>query len=123
MSEPAIQPHKVRSPIQLLAVWFAALVLIEAAFLASAAMIGNPAWLAPTLVIAAIAFVIQENATPARRIAPLTTAALMEPAIMGKPARHACKTAQSVQTKSVALGFYIPEIAVLTVIALHHKHA
>lgn len=47
----------MKSPIQLLAVWFAALVILDGAFLAAAASIDNPAWVSPMLCIAAILFV------------------------------------------------------------------
>lgn len=57
MSEAQIQPHKVKSPIQLLAVWFAALVLLDGAFLTAAACISQPSWVSPTLCIAAVLFV------------------------------------------------------------------
>jgi hypothetical protein len=57
MAEPSIQAHKIKSPIQLLAVWFAALVLIVSTFLTAAVYLSTPSWLAPTLVIAAILFV------------------------------------------------------------------
>jgi len=57
MSDTRIEPHKIKSPIQLLAVWFAALVLIDSAFLIAAAKVPSPPWVAPTLSIAAIAFV------------------------------------------------------------------
>ena len=40
-----------------MAVWFVALLLIDSAFLTAAAKIISPPWLAPTLVISAIAFV------------------------------------------------------------------
>lgn len=57
MSEAQIQPHKVKSPIQLLAVWFAALVILDGAFLTAAASIDHPSWVAPMLCIAAVLFV------------------------------------------------------------------
>jgi hypothetical protein len=57
MSDTKIEPHKVQNPIQLLAVWFAALVLLDGAFLAAAATVKTPAWVAPMLAIAAIVFV------------------------------------------------------------------
>ena len=49
MSEAQIQPHKVKSPIQLLAVWFAALVILDGAFLTAAASIDQPSWVPPML--------------------------------------------------------------------------
>lgn len=57
MSEPRIEPHKITKPIQLLAVWLAALVLLVGAFLTAAATVNRPLWLAPTFGIAAVAIV------------------------------------------------------------------
>ena len=58
MQAARIEAHKITKPIQLMAVWFSALLLIDGAFLAAAAKINKPYWLAPTLVIAAIVFVL-----------------------------------------------------------------
>lgn len=52
-----IEAHKITKPIQLMAVWFMALLLIDSAFLTAAAKITTPAWIAPTLAISAIVFV------------------------------------------------------------------
>jgi len=57
MSNSQIEPHKVQKPIQLLAVWFAALVLLDSAFLAAAATVSTPGWVPPLLAIAAVVFV------------------------------------------------------------------
>ena len=57
MKTQKIEAHKITKPIQLMAVWFMALLLIESAFLTAAANISTPSWLAPTLVISAIVFV------------------------------------------------------------------
>jgi hypothetical protein len=57
MSEAQIQPHKIKNPIQLLAVWFAALVILDGAFLTAAASINTPAWVSPMLCIASVLFV------------------------------------------------------------------
>ncbi len=57
METHRIDAHKITKPIQLMAVWFIALLLIDSAFLTAAAKITTPSWLAPTLVISAIAFV------------------------------------------------------------------
>ena len=57
MKEAQIQPHKIRSPIQLLAVWFAALVLLDGSLLTAAGCIEQPLWVAPMLAIAAIVFI------------------------------------------------------------------
>ena len=57
MSEGQIQAHKVKSPIQLLAVWFASLVILDGAFLTAAVTIDNPAWVSPMLCIAAVLLV------------------------------------------------------------------
>lgn len=52
-----IEAHKITKPIQLMVVWFVALLLIDTAFLTAAAKINSPTWLAPTIVISAIVFV------------------------------------------------------------------
>src|SRR3989339_762645 len=57
MGTQRIEAHKITKPIQLMAVWFVALLLIDTAFLTAAAKINSPTWLGPTLVISAIAFV------------------------------------------------------------------
>ncbi len=57
MDTHRITAHKITKPIQLMAVWFVALLLIDSAFLTAAAKISTPPWLAPTLVISAIVFV------------------------------------------------------------------
>ncbi len=57
MKTQTSEAHKITKPIQLMAVWFMALLLIESAFLTAAANISTPSWLAPTLVISAIVFV------------------------------------------------------------------
>jgi hypothetical protein len=57
MSKPKIEAHKITKPIQLMAVWFIALLLIDSALLTAACKLNDPAWLAPALVIAAILFV------------------------------------------------------------------
>ena len=57
MNEAPIQAHKIRSPIQLLAVWFAALVLLDGSLLTAAGCIEQPTWVAPMLAIAAITFI------------------------------------------------------------------
>jgi hypothetical protein len=57
MTEPKIEPHRITKPIQMLAVWFAALVLVDSSFLTAAAHIDRPDWVAPMLAIAAVIFV------------------------------------------------------------------
>jgi hypothetical protein len=57
MAQPKIEAHRITKPIQLLAVWFSALVLIDSAFLVAAAKIEYPSWVGPMLSIAAVAFV------------------------------------------------------------------
>ena len=57
MEGSKIQAHKITKPIQLMAVWFIALSLVDSIFLAAAAKIDVPAWISPTLVISAIVFV------------------------------------------------------------------
>ncbi len=58
MTEPKIQPEKITKPIQLIAVWFAALVLLVGTFLTAAATISSPTWVAPMLAAAAVIFVL-----------------------------------------------------------------
>mgnify|MGYP001583046769 CR=1 FL=1 len=57
MTEPKIEPHRITKPIQMLAVWFVALVLVDGAFLTAAGLITTPDWVAPMLAIAAVVFV------------------------------------------------------------------
>lgn len=57
MAELQIQPHKIRSPIQLLAVWFTTLVIADSAFLTAAATITAPPWISPMLAVASVLFV------------------------------------------------------------------
>lgn len=57
METHKIEAHKITKPIQLMAVWFVALLLIDSAFLTAAVKITTPPWLAPTLIISAIVFV------------------------------------------------------------------
>jgi len=57
MQDHKIEAHKITKPIQLTAVWFVALLLLDSAFLFAAAKTSQPSWLAPTLVISAIVFV------------------------------------------------------------------
>ncbi len=52
-----IDPHKITKPIQLMAVWFVALLSIDSAFLFWASKLSQPSWMPQALVIAAIAFV------------------------------------------------------------------
>jgi tetratricopeptide (TPR) repeat protein len=54
MSKNEIAPEKITSPIQLLAAWFVALIVLDSAFLAAAGVVSSPTWLPTVLVIAAI---------------------------------------------------------------------
>lgn len=54
MENPKIQPDKITKPIQLLAVWFAGLVLLVGLLLTGARTITEPIWLVPVLAISAI---------------------------------------------------------------------
>jgi hypothetical protein len=58
MPNPKIEAHKITKPIQLMAVWFVALVIIDCALLTAAAKITTPYWIPPLLVISAICFVL-----------------------------------------------------------------
>lgn len=57
MADPQIQPHRITKPIQLLAVWMAALVILVGLFFGAARFLTQPDWLPPLLTIAAVAFV------------------------------------------------------------------
>lgn len=57
MPQTEIKPHQITTPIQLLAVWFAALVIVVSAFLGTASIIDSPSWVCPMLAIAAVLFV------------------------------------------------------------------
>lgn len=54
MADQKIEPPKVTKPIQLLAAWLVGLVLIDGAFLSSAAIIAKPEWASGALVVSAI---------------------------------------------------------------------
>ena len=54
MSKNEIAPEKITSPIQLLAAWFVALIVVDGAFLTAAGVVSSPTWLPAILVIAAI---------------------------------------------------------------------
>jgi hypothetical protein len=57
MTSPKIEPHKITRPIQLLAAWFAGLVLLVGAFLAAAGNIDKPEWLPVLFGITAVLLV------------------------------------------------------------------
>jgi hypothetical protein len=57
MEDHKIEPHKITKPIQLMAVWFVALLLIDSLLLTSAKFITSPDWIPPLLVISAVIFV------------------------------------------------------------------
>lgn len=52
-----IEPHKITKPFQLLAVWFAGLVLLVGFFLGAAVKVTNPSWLSALFGIAAVGMV------------------------------------------------------------------
>jgi hypothetical protein len=54
MDDHKIEPHKITKPIQLMAVWFVALLLIDSELLTAATFIKEPCWIPPLLVIFAI---------------------------------------------------------------------
>ena len=58
MESQQIKPHKITKPIQLMATWFSALIIIVGSFLTAAVKLPNPIWIPPTLVISAISFVL-----------------------------------------------------------------
>ena len=57
MEDNKIEPHKITKPIQLMAVWFVALLLIDSELLTAATFIKAPCWIPPLLVISAICFI------------------------------------------------------------------
>ncbi|MHC4575448.1 MAG: pYEATS domain-containing protein [Planctomycetota bacterium] len=57
MSEQKIEAHKITKPIQLLAVWFVALVVLVGALLGAAALVTAPIWIPAMLSVAAVVFV------------------------------------------------------------------
>jgi hypothetical protein len=57
MDNHKIEPHRITKPIQLMAVWFVTLLLIDSSLLAAAKFIKEPSWIPPFLVISAVALV------------------------------------------------------------------
>jgi hypothetical protein len=57
MPAAKIEPHRITTPIQLMAVWFAGLFLLDGAFLAGAFRISTPTWVPAMLAISAVALV------------------------------------------------------------------
>lgn len=57
MSEQNFQPEKITKPIQLTAVWFLSLLVLDSAFFVAAGKITKPEWVPPLLVISAVALV------------------------------------------------------------------
>lgn len=53
-----IESHKITKPIQLMALWFVTLLLIDSSLLTAAKFIKEPPWISPLLVISAICFVL-----------------------------------------------------------------
>lgn len=54
MAKNKLAPEKITSPIQLLAAWFVALIVLDGGFLTAAGVVTEPSWLPSALVIAAI---------------------------------------------------------------------
>jgi len=54
MAQHKIDPDRITSPIQLLAAWFVALIVLDGAFLTAAGVVSTPPWLPTVLVFAAI---------------------------------------------------------------------
>jgi hypothetical protein len=54
MTDHNIKPEKVTTPIQLLAVWFIALLLLTGTIFTAATLIKEPKWVSPLLVISGI---------------------------------------------------------------------
>ncbi len=57
MTDQRISPEKISKPIQLLAAWLVALVLLVGLFLGSASTVENPLWAPAMLVVSAVAIV------------------------------------------------------------------
>jgi tetratricopeptide (TPR) repeat protein len=54
-AQGGIKPERIKTPFQLLASWLVALILLDSAFLATAAVVSVPTWAPSLLVIAAVA--------------------------------------------------------------------
>lgn len=57
MSNTKIKPEKIKTPIQLLAVWLIGLVLLVSAFLTASTFVHEPCWLSPVYGITAVALI------------------------------------------------------------------
>jgi hypothetical protein len=57
MSESRIEPEKITKPIQLVAAWFVALIVLVASFLSAAKTVDQPLWLPVLFGFAAVSFV------------------------------------------------------------------
>jgi len=57
LSGSKIKPEKITKPIQLLAVWLTALIILETAYITASVTIKNPEWLSSLFAISAVIFV------------------------------------------------------------------
>lgn len=57
MEEHKIEPDKIKKPIQLMAVWFVALLFLNSELLTGAKFIVEPSWIPPLLVISSISLI------------------------------------------------------------------
>lgn len=57
MDSQKIEPHRITKPIQLMAVWFVTLLLMDSSLFAAAKLITEPDWIPPLLVISAICLI------------------------------------------------------------------
>lgn len=57
MQSPKIEPHKITTPIQLLAVWFVGLIALVGAFITGSATVQTPVWLQAMFGITAVCIV------------------------------------------------------------------
>ena len=57
MEDQKFDPAKITRPIQLMAVWFLALLLLNSELLAAAKLIDDPSWLPPFLVISSVVLI------------------------------------------------------------------
>ncbi len=93
MTSTSIQPHLVTSPIQVVAAFLAALVLVEGSIFGAVAAMDDPEWIRATLTIAGVASI------PAFVAAPFLLLTKFRPQIQGDPyyARWLARTAPAFQ--------------------------
>lgn len=75
--ESRISPTGIKDPIQLLAAWLVALIVVDGAILAAARLIGSPSWAPGALVITAIVII------PLFLISPFLLLKFFRPELLG----------------------------------------